>query len=105
MADPCVTVPSATPTTGISPTTGLLGLIQRTISKGMRESTKRLIALVAAGTLCLCTIILTLMVAYQAVMRGAVDGQLVAALLGMGGMTAALAGVAYRKPDSTGSAQ
>jgi hypothetical protein len=68
----------------------------------MRESTKRILALVAGVTLCLCTYGLTLAVIYQAASRGTVDGQLVLALGGVSAWTAALAGVAYRKPDSTG---
>lgn len=102
MPDPCTAAaPSATPTTGTS--RGILGLIQRTISKGFRESTKRLLAILAGGTLCTCTLALTGAAVYEAAMRGAVDPVLRDALLGMGLWTAALSGVAYRKPDATGA--
>lgn len=104
--DPCAAAPSATPTAGTSPeATGLLGLLQRTISKGMRESTKRFLALLAGSTLCLCTYGLNLAVIYQAVARGTVDPILRDCLLGMALSVAALATFAYRKPDSSTGVQ
>lgn len=98
MSAPCAT--QATPT-GNGPTTGNIGLFRRIISKGQQESTKRAVTVMASVTLCGCTLGLALATEYQAAHQGEVDGQLVLALLGMGGWTAGLAGVAYRKPDST----
>ena len=97
MGDPCAT-PGATPTDG-NGMIGRIGLWLRLIRTDQPESTKRALALLAGVTLCLCTYGLTLAVIYQAAARGAVDGQLVFALLGVGAWTAALAGVAYRKAD------
>ena len=93
---PCAT--SAAPTIP-GPRIGTAGLFQRLVRTDYPESTKRALALLAGVTLCICTLALALAVEYQADTRGTVDGQLVVALLGCGAWTAALAGVAYRKPE------
>lgn len=95
---PCAT-PGMTPT-ATAETTTLTGLFQRLVRTDYPESTKRALALLAGVTLCICTFGLTLAVEYQAAHgEGKVDAQLVFALLGVGAWTAALAGVAYRKPE------
>ena len=93
---PCAT--SAAPTIP-GPRIGTAGLFLKLIRTDQPESTKRALALLAGATLCLCTFGLTLAVEYQAAHQGTVDYQLVIALLGIGAWTAALAGVAYRKPE------
>ena len=101
MADPCAT-PGTTITAG-SVTTGLTGLLQRLIDKTRPESTKRAIAILAAGTLCTCTLGLTLAVEFQAASHeGKVDPVLRDCLLGLAAFTAALAGAAYRKKEGAG---
>lgn len=74
-------------------------IIQRAIRADQPESTKRLIALVAAGTLCLCAFGLTLTIEVQATQTGKVDAQLAWITAGAYMTVAGLAGVAYRKSD------
>jgi hypothetical protein len=102
--------PTTTPTDGQDQTTGRtgpfpMGLISRLLRTDQPESTKRAVALLASCTLCAVEMVLTLATYYQAVVYEKVDGQLVFALLGVAASVAALAGVAYRKPEADGGAQ
>ena len=104
MSDPCLTS-GTTPTVGPA-TTGPIGLFRSLLRVDQPESTKRMMALMAGGTLCFCLTILTLAVWYQALVYQKVDSQLVFALLGLSSSVAILAGAAYRKPeDAAGGAQ
>jgi hypothetical protein len=72
------------------------------LSRGTPESSKRLIAFVAAVVLCLSVIVLVESIAYQAHRNWAIDNALSASLIFVGGIVAGLAGVAYTKPDDKG---
>lgn len=95
----------ATPTTTPTPTAtecpgGIWGWLRQMLSRNPAASSKRLLALMGAATLCASTLALTWCVVLQVWRHQAVDPQLVFALLGGYGATAALAGVAYRKPEA-----
>ncbi|BDU72923.1 hypothetical protein [Mesoterricola silvestris] len=82
-------------------TTGLTGLFQRLVRTDQPESTKRALAILAAMTLCSCLTLLTLAIWYQALVFQRVDGNLVAALLGISTSVATLACAAYFKKESS----
>lgn len=82
-----------------------LPIITRLLRQDCPESTKRAVALVAAGVLCLCLIIIILAVYWQAVMDGTVDGTLATVTATLTAAVVTLAGVAYRKKDAPGGDQ
>lgn len=88
----------ATPTMS-DPTTIPIGLLRRLLRTDQPESTKRALALLGGLTLCSCLTLMSLAVWYQALMFQKVDGNLVAALLGLSTSVAGLAGVAYYKKE------
>lgn len=76
-----------------------LRYLRSVMSSGTPDSSKRLIACVAAGCLCGVTSVLAGALCWQAWHFRAVDAQLVVAFIASLTATAALAGVAYRKPE------
>ena len=67
--------------------------------RGTEESSKRLIALTSAWTLCTLTAWLGALVGFQVFAHRAVDPQLATAFIGCAASLAALAGAIGRKPE------
>lgn len=78
--------------------------IRSALSRGTGDSSKRLIAFIAASVLCASVLIIVEAMSYQAHRQWSVDGALVAGLTLVAGFVAALAREIYRKPEDVGVA-
>ena len=73
------------------------------LSKDKPESSKRLIAFLAAIVLCVATLFVVEAISYQAHKHWNVDGALVTVLTFLAGFVAVLAREIYKKPDEPGA--